>query len=457
MVLLPLFLLAIRAFAISIPSKNIVVVAKSCKYMEIKWNRGDGQLCLVTCSKSWQKTGYPTDGGSFTPNSYFGQGADVGNENYVVFSGIDSTANIYGLEEDSAYTVRIFEFDYNPFVYYTSNFPSVTDSTETLKIVNSSHAVLDSCRYRNRVKFDIATRSDFSILHYNLILSDTNIEFNGSTIEHINHSGTVKYKIQIEPDHECKNQFVSDTFYIIPGSQSASFKAVSPGCLLDENLYDADVENDKITKSSFTRKWIFDNGDSYTTKSVLRYFNDTLPQQTTLVMYTFLNGKFTGCSDTFGWTYKLNPSPVFELGNDTCLVSGNLLKLTAPIVGSKYIWNGNQSNATYYAKDTGFTTLKIINNFGCSYSDSVHIAYCPSGSANFMVLPNLIRCYIGTNNTIIAENHSSLIEDLIIEWPNGAQLYQSKLLPGKTEISLNCQGLIYLRTKSGWVQRLLLP
>lgn len=424
--------------------------------MEIKWNRGDGQLCLVTCSKSWQKIGFPTDGGSFAPNSYYGQGADVGNENYVVFSGIDSAANIYGLEEDSVYTIRIFEFDYNPFVYYNSNFPSVTDSTETLKISNFSHTVLDSCRYRNRVKFEISTQSDFSILRYNLILNDTSIAFYGSTINHINQSGTVKYKIQIEPDHECKNQLVSDTFYIIPGSQSATFKEIIPGCVFDENLYDADVENDKITKSSFTRKWIFDNGDSYTTKSVLRYFNDTIPQQAKLVMYTFLNGKFTGCSDTFGWTFKLHPSPIFELGNDTCLVAGNLLKVNSPISASKYIWNGNPSNAIYYAKDTGFMTLTLINNFGCSYSDSVHIAYCASGSADFPGIPSKIRFYIDANNHIIAENNTNLTEDLTIEWPNGAQLYRSKLFPGKTEISLNCQGLIYLRTKSGWVQRMLL-
>lgn len=421
------------AIALNLPAKNITITAKTCTSITLQWNRGDGQLCLVTCAKTWQPIGLPTDGGSFAPNSYYGQGADIGNENYVIFSGIDSFTTVYGLQEDSTYVFRIFEFDYSPFVYNKSNFPQCVDSTYRLLIKEFAYSVLDSCRYRNKVEFKIQSISDFAITDYAWVFLDTTIHSSGGIVTSLNQSGIVPYRLHISPDLGCKNQIIKGSVYIIAGSTLPKFYDPLPGCSHSVNSFIADVINDKVSKTSFTRNWLFDNGDHFTTLSVLRYNTDTTLQHVRLIVNTNIDNKYTGCSDTFHWDYKLHVSPVFDLGRDTCFHKGDLFKVSAPIAGNAYYWNGKAGNAVYYAKDSGYTYLRVSDIHGCDFTDSMHLDYCvgdPVSISSFQSPETIRIATTGQSGCLNIENFSMHeAHEIHIYSCIGKLLYQNNIGP----------------------------
>lgn len=79
----------------------------------VTWNNGNGDKRLVVVSGINAEPSFPRDGKNYSANATYGQGADLGNGNFVVYDGTQSSVTIQGLNQDSAYTVRVYEYNQN--------------------------------------------------------------------------------------------------------------------------------------------------------------------------------------------------------------------------------------------------------------------------------------------------------------------------------------------------------
>jgi len=74
-------------------------------------------------------------------------------------------------------------------------------------------------------------------------------------------------------------------------------------------------------------------------------------------------------------TISYNPSPLINFGNDTVLCKGQSLLLNATNPNSTYLWQDNSTDSIYNVYLQGTYWVKITNQYPCSSSDTINIAY----------------------------------------------------------------------------------
>lgn len=91
------------------PSTNIQFTNVKDSSMTLSWTVGNGQRRMVVAATS-VVTSIPVDGVDHLAKDTFGLGADLGFNNYVVYSGTSNTFNLKGLMPDITYHFAIFEY-----------------------------------------------------------------------------------------------------------------------------------------------------------------------------------------------------------------------------------------------------------------------------------------------------------------------------------------------------------
>lgn len=82
-----------------------------CNGFNLSWTNGDGTNRLFVVSTS-PITSNPVDGATYTANSTYGAGSTIGANQYVVYNGTGSTDYVLGLNANTTYYYKIFEFNY---------------------------------------------------------------------------------------------------------------------------------------------------------------------------------------------------------------------------------------------------------------------------------------------------------------------------------------------------------
>lgn len=90
--------------------KFTVIDNNSC---QMDWMSGDGDNRIVVAKQGSPVDMFPVDGTSYTANAAFGNGTDIGNNNYVIYDGDLSTVNISNLMDGEKYYFRVFEYNDN--------------------------------------------------------------------------------------------------------------------------------------------------------------------------------------------------------------------------------------------------------------------------------------------------------------------------------------------------------
>ncbi|MBL4577615.1 MAG: hypothetical protein JKX74_04030, partial [Flavobacteriales bacterium] len=80
---------------------------------DINWANG-GPNYLVVIKSGSAVTNNPTDGSTYTANTIFGSGSDLGGGEYVVYDGIGTTVSVTGLTCGTTYHIEIFSHDCTP-------------------------------------------------------------------------------------------------------------------------------------------------------------------------------------------------------------------------------------------------------------------------------------------------------------------------------------------------------
>lgn len=92
-------------------STSLFATGTTCNSVNLSWQSGNGANRLVVVRESQPVSIQPLDGSTYTPNAVFGQGTDLGNGNYIAYSGNGNSFTLSGLQPDSAYFLSIYEYN----------------------------------------------------------------------------------------------------------------------------------------------------------------------------------------------------------------------------------------------------------------------------------------------------------------------------------------------------------
>lgn len=121
----------IAAQAPTTNSSNVITVGKTTNSISLNWTSGNGSKRIVTCALSSSSVSLPVTGGTYTQNSTFGAGSNLGNGNYCIYNGTSYGCNAFGLSPNTTYRFRIYEYNTvsTTEYYLTSGYPIYTEIT----------------------------------------------------------------------------------------------------------------------------------------------------------------------------------------------------------------------------------------------------------------------------------------------------------------------------------------
>lgn len=89
----------------------------TCK---INWTNGNGEKRIVVGKLNGDIDKFPVEGSSYTPNNAFGAGANLGDDNFVVYDGTGDNVTVSNLQNGASYTFRVFEYNQNATTGYNN-------------------------------------------------------------------------------------------------------------------------------------------------------------------------------------------------------------------------------------------------------------------------------------------------------------------------------------------------
>jgi len=92
-------------------TSNFNVSGSSDSSITISWTAGDGSSRIVIARASSTINSLPSDNSSYTGNTEFGLGSEIGNNNFVVYSGSGTSVTVTGLQSNKKYFFTVLEYN----------------------------------------------------------------------------------------------------------------------------------------------------------------------------------------------------------------------------------------------------------------------------------------------------------------------------------------------------------
>lgn len=122
----------------TVQASNVTISNVLANTMDVSWTNGDGNAVLVVARATSSTLTNPTIGTSYTANTAFGSGTQIGSGNYVVYNGTGTSVSLTGLSAGVNYTISVYSFNTtltcNPPTTQASgvSFASVTQNSMTV-------------------------------------------------------------------------------------------------------------------------------------------------------------------------------------------------------------------------------------------------------------------------------------------------------------------------------------
>jgi endonuclease I len=100
-------------------STNIHFTNVGSSSMTVNWTRGSGDNVIVLCRLGSAVNSDPVNSTTYTANSVFASGSQVGTGNYVVYSGAANAVTITGLTANKKYYFSVYEYNSSGLCYKT--------------------------------------------------------------------------------------------------------------------------------------------------------------------------------------------------------------------------------------------------------------------------------------------------------------------------------------------------
>ncbi|MCF8368918.1 MAG: S8 family serine peptidase [Bacteroidales bacterium] len=95
----------------------------------ISWTRGNGDDVVVLAREGSSVNADPVDGSSYTPNTVFGSGSEIGTGNFVVYNGTGTNVVLSGFNSSTTYYFAIYEYTASGYCYLTPALSGIETTT----------------------------------------------------------------------------------------------------------------------------------------------------------------------------------------------------------------------------------------------------------------------------------------------------------------------------------------
>jgi len=95
----------------TVNASNISFSNRTETSVQVNWTNGDGQRRLVLAKANAPVDAFPQDGEQYNAINIFGSGSEIGDGNFVVYSGESDSIVVAGLNPDTAYHFAVLEFN----------------------------------------------------------------------------------------------------------------------------------------------------------------------------------------------------------------------------------------------------------------------------------------------------------------------------------------------------------
>ncbi|MBI2429172.1 MAG: VCBS repeat-containing protein, partial [Ignavibacteriales bacterium] len=94
----------------TVQASSITFSAVTVSGFTVNWVNGNGTKRIVVMKQGSAVDGIPVDNTTYTANTVFGSGTQIGSENYVVYAGTGNSAAISGLSYGTSYHAAVYEY-----------------------------------------------------------------------------------------------------------------------------------------------------------------------------------------------------------------------------------------------------------------------------------------------------------------------------------------------------------
>ena len=140
----------------TIPASGFTISNVTAYSTTIGWTRGNGNRTIVLSKAGSAVNSNPFDGNFYPANSIFGNGTQIGNGNYVIYNGTDTSINITGLSAGTNYYFAVYEFDTTSNCYLSNALTgNLTTICIPLSIIVQPVSLQSSCLPSSNIIFNV--------------------------------------------------------------------------------------------------------------------------------------------------------------------------------------------------------------------------------------------------------------------------------------------------------------
>lgn len=416
----------------TIESTNLSISSTNCSDLNLSFSPGNGEKRIIVVHEGTIVNSIPLNGKTYIGDSAFGNGSNLGNENFVVYNGNGNNVTITGLTNGTTYYFSIFEYNGSGVLsnYMIDNFPSINATTPTYTInitgLQNSICVGDSLNllannastYSWSPNYNLSTVEGSSVIAKPL--TTTTYTVTGITVGGC-HAQT-NFTINVNPlpivnvdsfNSVCSN---SPSFFLNGGTPAGGiysgmgvnegkFNATTsgPGIFMIQYLY-SDINGcSNKSQASINVKAapqitmtpiptlckdgapiILSSGNpaggNYSGAGVSSgIFNPTIGVGSHLINYSYSDSN--GCIDSSFVFADVEALPFISLGNDRVVCAGESSALNVGAGYASYSWSTGETTSSIVVDSSG-TGLGAKNVFvivgsaaGCKNSSGIQITF----------------------------------------------------------------------------------
>lgn len=397
----------------SVASSNIVFSNTFCNRTNVSWDAGDGNGRIVVARKATPVTANPTDDTYYIPRDTFGKNASkISADEFVVYNGSGNSVIVYGLESNTVYHFKIFEYNGagNVFSYRTSNAPSDSIKTEWLYsdfTVDEPHQCenVDTFRF-----YEAVTQSGSGAVSYSWTFGDGGTSTAADPVHSYSNYGIFTVKLTASTIGCVHTKTFKDTVAPLPivnfilDPDSANNTAVQ--CFYNANgkqnrfAFESQVTNPYLGTviDAAEYNWFFGDGSPVSIQAHARKkrYNQPGVYRVSLVVTTSKNNRVY-CTDSNFMYVEVKPRPldstkIWFSDTSMCLNSNNFQFQNQTGIQGSSVWTFGDGNSAigdsvshvYGSAGKYEVVFEIVDTAGCydRFDDSVEVVPQPNNFFN---------------------------------------------------------------------------
>ncbi len=411
----------------TIDASNLGISNGNCTDLQVNFTPGNGTGRIVIARKNLQVNVTPPN--YVYASNVYGDGQDLGNDNFVVYNGTGNSVTVSGLAPSTAYYFAVIEYNGNgAFLSYsnnslsgslmTPNFPAIISGISPVCTGDSVTLTASGATFFSWSPSNSLSSSSGNIVSAFPTVTTT---YTVNSTDANNCNGNSEFTINVNPlptvnfpdlADVCANDAAvalntgtpaggsyfgigvsNNTF--IPADAGAGTYSITytytdnNGCTNenDGSIHVHSTPNVTLTHvndlcpydAPVTLDGNHSSGTYFGTGVSGDEFDPSIGPGTYVISYSYTGSN--GCSDTASINITVNNVPSVAIGNDTLICAGNIITLNAGPGYTSYHWSNGSSSSSISIDSSGsgighkIVIVEIENQQGCVNDDTIDINF----------------------------------------------------------------------------------